>query len=574
MAAQPPEVAQRVSLKGMAVVTVVLLGKWAGDPTPGSYRRLRGASNAAGVLCWRPPRARSAPRRLRESCLIVLSLKERDPAVLRRAILSAPQKADALEVRLDGLDRPDPPMLSALFGGAPRPIIASCRRASDGGGFRGSESRRRDLLWAAVKAGASYVDVEHGSGASSLAREAAALSSLGVILSHHDRSGMPRDPMRLYRAMARVPGVKAIKIVGTARRPSHILEARDLLERARGKGPPLIAFCMGAAGAASRVLALEWGSWATYAAAGPGRETAPGQVTLTDLIGVYRIEDIDDETRYAGIVGCPLGHTLSPVIHNAAYAADGLNFRYLPFETPPSGLRDVARVARALKVRGLSVTAPYKIAAYRKVDLAEPLARRVGAVNTVLCDGRRLVGFNTDASGALAPLLEALEERGLRLEEMTVAIVGSGGAARAVAHAAAPRAGSVIVSSRSERPGRAIARAVAGRFVPLSRLAGSSYDVLVNCTPVGMNGAREGRGPALPVPRRAVKGRLVYDVIYRPEATGLLREAKARGIPTLGGLEMLLRQAAEQHVLFTGRSAPLEAMREAARQALGGRQGG
>ncbi|MGH9868318.1 MAG: shikimate dehydrogenase [Candidatus Polarisedimenticolia bacterium] len=508
--------------------------------------------------------------------MIILSLLERHPAALRRAILTAPQKAGAVEVRLDSLRRASFQVLQALFEGAPRPLIATCRRASDGGLFEGSERERVDLLWAAVRAGASYVDVEHGSQASSsllgLGRDH---PGIGIILSHHDRNRMPKDLFRLYRRMAALPGVKVVKIVGMARSLADNLLARDLLERARTHPVPLASFCMGGAGVASRIMAVEWGSWATYACMAEGQESAKGQVTLADLVGVYRIDEIDDETRLAGIIGTPLGHSLSPVVHNAAYHADGLNFRYLPLEVNrPSGLREIQAFARAMRLRGMSVTAPYKMAVMRQLDRVEPLARRVGAVNTLVFEGRRLVGFNTDATGGMAALSEALHRLHLEPAGLTAAIVGSGGAARALAHGLAAAGAKVLVASRSERPGRALARSVGGRYLPPSRLSSHSYEVLVNATPIGM-APRNGRGaPRLPVPAAAVKGRLVYEVIYQPEATSLITLARKRGIAVLGGLEMLLRQAAEQYELFTGRTAPLSAMREAARQALGARAGG
>jgi shikimate dehydrogenase len=287
-------------------------------------------------------------------------------------------------------------------------------------------------------------------------------------------------------------------------------------------------------------------------------------VSLPDLIGVYRIGEIDDETRFAGIIGHPLGHTLSPVMHNAAYHADGVNFRYVPLELPrQEDLRGLGKLASELRIRGLSVTAPWKIKVLRQLDVVEPMAARIGAVNTIVCDGQRLIGFNTDASGGLSALRGALASQRLSPRGLTIAIVGAGGAARAMAHACSMDGASIVVASRAVAPGRALAAAVRGRFVPLKRLSREKYDVLINCTPVGMRKATS------PVPDAAIKGRLVYDVVYSPESTPLLEKARARGIATLGGLEMLVRQAAEQYTLFTGRAAPVRVMREAARQSLG-----
>ncbi|HZI94645.1 MAG TPA: shikimate dehydrogenase [Patescibacteria group bacterium] len=493
--------------------------------------------------------------------MMILSLVERDVAAMRRAILSAPEKADALEVRLDAVPRADPRL---LFGGAPRPIIATCRRKADGGLYTGSETKRHEILWEAARAGASYIDIESDVAAGALSSLPGSAPGIGVIVSHHDTRGMPRDPDALYRRMSRVKAAKAVKIVGTAKRPSDAIKVRDLLGRHGRSGPPLISFCMGAPGVISRVMALEWGSWAIYASSGSGQPAASGQLSLPDLIGVYRIGDIDDETRFAGIIGHPLAHTLSPVMHNAAYQADGVNFRYVPLEIPrPEDLRGLGALARGLRIRGLSVTAPWKIKVMKHLDVVEPTAARIGAVNTIVCDGQRLIGFNTDASGGLSALRGALASQRLSPGGLTIAIVGAGGAARAMAHACAMDGASIVVASRAAAPGRTLAAAVGGRFVPLNRLSREEYDVLINCTPVGTS------RPGSPVTDAAIKGRLVYDVVYSPESTTLLEKAGARGIATLGGLEMLVRQAAEQYTLFTGRAAPVDVMREAARQSLG-----
>ena len=491
--------------------------------------------------------------------MIILSLVERDLAAMRRAILSAPEKADAVEVRLDAVPGADPAL---LFEGAPRPILATCRRKADGGFWSGSEKKREEILWSAARGGATWIDIELDAVKGSLSSLVGA-PGIGIIVSHHDTRGLPRDPDRLFARMSRISGIKAVKIVGTARGPADVVIIRNLLARYQRSSPPLIAFLMGMPGIMSRVLAHEWGSWATYTSSGEGREAAPGQVSLPDLVGVYRVEEIDDETRFTGVIGSPLGHTLSPVMHNAAYHADGLNFRYLPLQIDrKADLKDLPRMTRELRIRGLSVTAPWKIDVMKHLHVIEPMAARIGAVNTIVSDGRRLIGFNTDASGGLEALRGALARLRMSPQGATIAVVGAGGAARALAHACASAGARVIVASRDPRPGRRLAAAVRGRHVPLGRLSRESYDVLVNCTPVGTGKA------ALPVTEAAIKGRLVYDVVYSPEATPLLVRARERGIATLGGLEMLVLQAAEQHTLFTGRTPPIDVMRQAARQAL------
>lgn len=503
------------------------------------------------VLCW------SAGRHM-----IILSLQHRTSTALRQAILAAPEQAGLVEVRLDGLPSTTYSRLKALFLGAPRPIVASCRRRSDGGLYAGSEVKREQILSDAIRAGARYIDVEFGSRLIGLADQLGEESEGGIIVSHHDTKGMPRDPTGLYRRMARVRRARAVKIVGTARRPSDLIRVRDLLARLRDADPPLVGFCMGREGKASRIMAGAWGSWATYVSSRAGAETAPGQLSLSEAVELYRIEGIDRATCLTGIIGRPLGHSLSPVIHNAAYAAVDLPFRFLPFEVPsPAALGDLRSMVGKLRIRGLAVTSPYKTMVMKHLDLVEPLARKVGAVNTVLYDGRRLIGLNTDATAGFSALDEALSTQKLRVKDLTVAIAGSGGAARALAHAVTWAGSRVIIASRSTR-GERLARSIGALHVKLRHLSSRRYDVLINCTPLGMMGTGY---ESASLPEAAIKGSLVYDLVYRPETTALLRKARKKGIATLGGLEMLVRQAAEQFSLFTGRDAPLDAMRAAAR---------
>ncbi|MBI3447487.1 MAG: type I 3-dehydroquinate dehydratase [Acidobacteria bacterium] len=486
--------------------------------------------------------------------MIILSISERDPGEVRRLLASPPEGVDAVEVRLDLLKAREP---SGWFPGpavSPRPVIATCRRRADGGEFAGGEKGRREALLAAARAGVAYVDVEHGS---ALEGSIGDLAPAKIILSHHDRrrTQAAASLAALYRRMARVPGVAVVKIVTTAADPLDVVTIRDLLARAAAGKTPLAAFAMGELGVASRILAPSWGSWATYVALRDGRASAPGQLTLAEALGTYRVEEIDGETRLAGITGYPVSHSLSPAMHNAAYAEHKLNFRYLPFASPKADA--IPKLIRKLRLRGLSVTAPHKIAIVKKMQRLDPAARRLGAVNTIVNDGKRLFGFNTDADGLMNPLRLRIDPSG-----MTVAIVGAGGSARALAVALREGGAEVLIASRRERPGREMARATGARYVELKRLARASYDILINATPAGMD--RRG----MPVGAAAVKGQLVAELVYRPPLTPLLTLARARGIQTISGLDVLLSQGIEQYALFTGLSGPVETMRGALSAAL------
>ena len=481
--------------------------------------------------------------------MIILSLIEKDAAVVNRLLISPPDGADAVEVRLDAMKHREP---SRWFPGsavAKRPVLASCRSRKDGGLFAGSEKSRGEALLSAARAGVAYVDIEFESACMKMLPD---LAHAQIMLSHHDRRRTPRasELFARYRKMAAIPGVAVVKIVTTATDPADILEIRQLLDRAASGKVPLLALAMGEPGVPSRILAKSWGSWGTYVSLRKGAETAPGQITLEEATDLYRVAEIDEETRLAGITGHPIAHSLSPVIHNAAYHHQRINFRYLPFPSP--SVDRLPDLMRKLGIRGLSVTSPHKIAFARKIRQLDPFAARAGAVNTVLRAGGKLMGFNTDAEGLLHPLRARIDPAG-----KIAVVLGSGGAARAVALALHDAGASVLVCSRRERQGIEVARLASGRYVAPRRLAKEAYDILVNATPVGMDGR------SMPVSSAALKGSLIADLIYHPVRTPLLAAALARGISTLGGLDILLAQAIEQYPLLTGRSAPVEVMRDA-----------
>jgi len=485
--------------------------------------------------------------------VIILSLAERDPETVSRLLTLPPQGAEAIEVRLDLLARREPHAWYPGPAGCAVPVIATCRRTSEGGKFRGTEKAREEYLLEAARAGVAYVDVERAAPAAKRLRE---MAPAKVILSHHDRLRTPRATVlwSIYRKMAAVPGVSIVKIVTTARDPLDILEIRRLLERARGAAVPVAAFAMGETGKASRILAPVWGSWATYVSLERGRESAPGQITLREATDVYRVAEIDEETRIVGIAGDPVSHSLSPVMHNAAFHRQGINFRYLPFAAPRAG--NLLPLVRRLKIRGLSVTAPHKIAIARKLRLLDPLAIRMGAINTIVNDGKRILGFSTDAEGLMNPLRERIDPAG-----RIAVVLGAGGSARAIALALRSAGATLIVSSRRERPGKDLARVAGGTYVPPRRLVKTPYDILVNATPAGMDGR------SMAIRTAAIRGSLVADLVYSPLRTPLLLAAVKKGIPILDGLDVLLAQGIAQYALFTGRLAPAEDMRRAIRAA-------
>jgi 3-dehydroquinate dehydratase/shikimate dehydrogenase len=484
--------------------------------------------------------------------MLIATLPDPENSDVGVAAGAASQHADLLEIRLDLLPEERRARLAGIAAGLPRPWIATCRRRSDGGSFEGSEEERLALLRRGAAAGAAWIDVEHGSAAGALIGK---VPGVRFVLSHHDLQAFPADLAGLVRQMAMTPGVALLKVAVQADDIRDNLAIRDLLA-SRPTPIPLAAFCLGEAGQISRIMALAWGSAATYGCAGRAA-LAPGQIPVADLDRSYRVRAISTDTVMVGLLGWPLGHSLSPRVHNAAFAALDLDFVYLPVASPALG--PACGLAAELPLHALSVTRPYKEAVVAELDDLEPLARRIGAVNTVLCDGGRRFGLNTDASGGITPLRTRLDLAGL-----PVAVVGAGGAARALTAALSDEGARVRVFGRSPERVESMAHDLGVESAPLAALATEPYRLLVHATPVGQSpGVSD-----LPFPAEWLRGDLIYDLVYTPRPTRLLREAASRGLQTLDGLEMFLAQAAEQFHLFTDREAPLAAMRQAALAAL------
>ncbi|MGH0034265.1 MAG: shikimate dehydrogenase [Myxococcota bacterium] len=277
--------------------------------------------------------------------------------------------------------------------------------------------------------------------------------------------------------------------------------------------------------------------------------------------------EIGAKTQLCGIVLHPAGHTRSPAMHNAAFRSLGLDAVYLAFDVPPADLAGAVAGARGLGIRQLAVSIPHKLAVMEHLDEVDPVARRIGAVNTVTRRGDRLVGSNTDWAG----VVEAIERQGERSLEGTRSVVlGAGGAARAVVYGLASRGSRVTILNRTEARAHELAAELEAEGAgALADLAEIEHDVLVNTTSVGLG------GDASPVAAEALRpGSLVMDAVYEPERTRLLRDAAERGARTLGGKWMLVHQAARQLETWTGREAPVEVMAEAFDRAGRGSRGG
>ena len=356
----------------------------------------------------------------------------------------------------------------------------------------------------------------------------------GVVLSCHDFEGVPADLAARAQAM-RSTGAQVVKIAVTAKHLSDCNPLLDLGARStRDRG--FVAIAMGDAGLATRVLADRFGSAWTYA----GSERQVGQIAAETLLNDYHFKTLTRSTDIYGLLGNPVSHSVSPAMHNAAFVAGGHDAVYLPF--PASSADDFVSFVDALGIKGASVTTPYKVAMLDCVGEVHPDARRIGAINTIRARSGQWSGRNTDATAFLQPL-----QNRVQLEGATAAVLGAGGAARAVAVALASSGARVRVHARSRAQAESVAVLALAELGPWPPKPGS-WDLLVNCTPVGMYPQIDDT----PLPADHLTGKYVYDLIYNPISTRLMREAIRAGCQAIGGLDMLVAQAQEQFEWWTG----------------------
>lgn len=503
-----------------------------------------------------------------ESCMLCTSVTATDVAgCLVQIDEAAAAGVDVVELRLDFLSEHFE-VAELVSRCASRGVrsIATYRPTWEGGQYDGDEDARLQVLVEASRSGASYVDLEYKLGEErllSLKREV----GCGVIVSDHDyeRTGSWEDLNRLVSSM-RDRGADVAKVATTARSTSDAFRMLQLARQESGEGRPTIALAMGEAGLPSRLLAPKYGAFLTFGALVAGKESAPGQPSLRDMTQVYRLRDQDSETRVFGVIGDPIKHSMSPVIHNAAFGSIGENAVYLPFLVEDA--EDFMQTFRAHDFSGCSVTIPHKERVGAHCDVVDEVAASIGAVNTVVSSGEGVLSAsNTDWSAAISAIEEGLGGPGT-LEGRRVCILGSGGTARALAFGAIARgASSVAIANRTLSKADALAAELGDdrvRAMSLGDLEGShdSGGVLINTTSVGMSGENEGRSPV--TGEVVSRFDLVFDAIYNPLETELLREASARGKATVSGVEMFIGQAEEQFRLFTGGKAdpPVGLMRE------------
>ena len=486
--------------------------------------------------------------RLTKVCVAIIGST---PAEMIEKATSVVKETPFLEFRLDYLDKPllALPKFKQFFeDNTAATAIATCRRAANGGKFVGSVAAEVEILSKAAAHGFHLADIELQSAESIKKAGLQKLRETGiaVIVSYHDFAAT-KDLDGIYaRIEPFVPDF--VKIVSTAKALVDNVTLIRFLERMNDH-TNIIGICMGDAGIISRVLGVRAGSAFTFAAATPGEETGPGQIAARTLIETYRIDQVDAATKVYGVAGNPIRSSLSPVMMNTAFRRETVNAVYLALQT--NKLSDLIKLVHEIPIQGVSITMPLKEEILPHLEQTDPLSAKIGAVNTIrLLDGK-LYGFNTDVAGIILPLEKRMALRGAK-----VLVLGAGGAARAAVFGLRDRGAEVFILNRTAETAQKLARQSGSKTIRKEALAKTSFDAIINATPVGMAG---NKAPQI-LEAKDLNTRLVFDLVYNPLETPLLRLARQQSINIITGVEMFVQQGARQFEIFTGKPAPEEEM--------------
>jgi 3-dehydroquinate dehydratase/shikimate dehydrogenase len=473
----------------------------------------------------------------------------------------AAEIADVVELRFDCLEKSEIDIFYQNPNLPEKCQFVTTFRPKEQGGFRELTQQERDYFWnGGYEIG--WADCEED-----IIEDSWHWLWEKRICSFHDFKGVPENLCEIYERLKKT-GADIVKIAVRIDDVVDSIEVWKLLEKAGAENKEIIPIAMGEAGKWTRILGLAHGAFLTYASLETGRETAGGQLTAEELIETYRVKELNENTEVYGIIGRPVAQSVSPAMHNAAFKFHKLNSVYVPFE-----VKNLAEFVKKfirpetreidLNFRGFSVTIPHKRSIIEFLDDVDETAKAVGAVNTVKIENGRLFGYNTDAEGFIEPLKNSYGD----LSGARVALLGAGGAARAAIFALKKENASITVFARDLQKGEAPAKEFEVELKELtSEIDFNHFDVLINATPLGMKGEHETKTPCFAEQIKNV--RLVYDLVYNPFQTRLMNEADKAHVPKIGGLAMLVAQAAAQQKIWTGFDAPIREMSRAALEKL------
>ena len=457
-----------------------------------------------------------------------------------------------VELRVDCLRRE--PELKRVLKERPTPMVFTVRRGADGGLWRAPEEKRQRLMREAIVAGVDFIDIEMD-----VAREIRRFGGTRRIVSYHNLKQTPADLLQIAQQCEEMDA----DVVKIATKVHSIADAMRVLQVAAQMETPTIAIAIGEIGSFTRVLGAKYGAPFTYANFNVDRSFAAGMLRFDELKRDYFYDQIDAQTEVYAVIGDPIGHSLSPPVHNAAFRELGQNKVMVPILMPAERLKASLDEVAWLGIKGFSITIPHKQAVLPLLNQADGAVDRTGACNTMLVkdDGTK-VGYNTDYRAAMDSLESAYGgplEGGLSpLTNKNVVILGAGGVARPIGFGLMRRGAVVTICNRTDERATKLAEELACRTANWGMRASMIPDIIINCTPVGMHPQVDDT----PMPPAGFRPNMVVmDTVYHPENTMFLKLARERECKTVSGVDMFIRQAAIQSQLYTGLEPPVEAMR-------------
>ena len=488
--------------------------------------------------------------------ICVIIGRTRHKMVLAEIQEAAKRGARLIELRLDFIAKA--PDFKRLLADKPCPLVATVRRREDGGRWAGTEDERRMLLRQCIVGGFDWVDLE-----TDVADGIPRFGKTRRIVSYHNMRETPADLEKIHEAMCK-QDADVVKVAVRAQKPSDGLRVLALMEK---PAKPTVGVAMGDVGLFTRLLAGKYGAPFTYAAFNKDRAIAPGLPSFHDLQQIYHYHKINADTQVFGVLGDPVAHSLSPLIHNEAFRAAGLNAVYIPFRVARADLTTTLKDFDRIPVRGYSVTIPHKEAVVALAQHRDPAVVETQAANTLVRKDDGLHAYNTDFTGVLETMRACLkgDEEMSPLHDKAVLVLGAGGVARAVTYAMRRDGALVTLANRTPERGHKLAEEVGCRNIDWAARHTVVCDILVNCTSVGMH-PNVDESPIHPSFLKA--GLTVFDTVYTPETTLLIKEARDRGCVAVTGVELFIRQAALQFQLFTGQEPPIELMRKLIKRVL------
>jgi 3-dehydroquinate dehydratase/shikimate dehydrogenase len=471
---------------------------------------------------------------------------------------AAKRGAQMIEVRLDFLAKA--PDFKRLLASKPCPLVVTVRRPQDGGRWAGTEPERQVLLRQAIVAGFDWVDLE-----TDVADKIPRFKDVKRIVSYHNLREVPQNLDAIYEDMCK-QDADVLKVAVTAQSPEDNLRVLGLLH---DPPKPTVAFCMGDMGTPSRILSLKYGAPFAYAAFNRERGIAPGILSFEDMLRTYPLENLNAETSVFAVVGDPVGHSLSPLIHNTAFRHLRLNAVYLPIRVPRGDLPQFLQEFENIPIHGYSVTIPHKEAAAAYAVERDPAVAAIQAANTLIYSEKGFAAYNTDSPAAIESLLAGMHVQPdappPSLHSRAVLMLGAGGVARAIAHGLQREGCLLTIANRTYDRSHKLAEDVGCRAVEWEARHSVVSEIVINCTSVGMTPNVD----ETPLhPSYLKPGLVVFDTVYTPENTLLIKEARARGCHIVTGVDMFVRQAGQQFRLFTGTEPPLDLMRQTIKRAL------